>query len=85
MFRSSFFKILLNRLKPDGEILLATNMENYATEALEWGTNIWGLGLKRNFSFQEANKPVGYPRTHFEKKYLERGEICRELHFAKDL
>ncbi len=70
---------LLEALKPGNEnLVLATNIENYAQEALEGFTKIWGLKCVKNQS-----SPFDFEaRTHFEKKYLERGESCFNLVFS---
>lgn len=74
-FRMPFFEELLSKLKPDGTIELATNIEAYAEEAKRYAVH-WGLALA-------AETHPAEPRTHFEKKYLERGETCFDLIFRK--
>lgn len=69
--RMPFFELLVRRLMPDGEIHLATNLPSYADEVLRIAP-LWGLSA----SYFEIQ---GAPRTHFEKKYLERGERCLQI------
>lgn len=76
--RMPFFRRLIDVLKPGGTIELATNIESYAKEAVEYGRNAWNLEVVENKSFTERA-----PRTHFEKKYLLRGETCFNVIFRK--
>lgn len=75
-----FFTFLLTTLKPRGKIILATNMEFYAREAKDRMQKHWGLKLLED----RVVAPTESPRTHFEKKYLSRGEICWSLIFEKN-
>ncbi|MCB0351133.1 MAG: hypothetical protein KDD38_08105 [Bdellovibrionales bacterium] len=36
-----------------------------------------------HYDIRTYSQPVPYPRTHFEKKYLERNEICHNLIYIK--
>lgn len=73
--RMPFMERLLKSLKPGGEILLATNINDYAEEARAYFVGQWNLNLT---GFREL--PADFPaRTHFERKYLARGETCFEL------
>jgi tRNA G46 methylase TrmB len=71
-FRMPFMAKLLETLKPGGEITLATNIEAYFTEALRSAESDWNLELVS----QHQLRFDASPRTHFEKKYLERGQVC---------
>ena len=78
---SPFMGLLSRKLKPGARLTLATNVESYAREAAErlplpaeWG---WRLE-----SFAPIPPHAG-ARTHFEKKYLERGETCWNLVFTR--
>lgn len=75
-----FAQKLVETLKPGGELVLATNERFYADEAaLEWPRVGLGLADRRELG-------LGHPaRTHFEHKYLERGESCWDLTFVKGL
>lgn len=70
---------LIGVLKPGGEIYLATNERFYFEEARDFWISNWGLELIEEKTFTIATVPGGKPRTHFEKKYLNRGERCYEL------
>ena len=74
-FRMPFFSELLLKLKSGGTIELATNISAYALEAKLYAAH-WGLAL-----ISETHPQM--PRTHFEKKYLNRGETCFDLIFQK--
>jgi tRNA G46 methylase TrmB len=77
---SSFVSMLLTRLAANGELILATNLDWYATEAEEQFTRGWNLPLVQK---KILNTKIHIARTHFERKYLERGESCFNLVFKK--
>lgn len=74
-----FMNRLLETLKFDGELTLATNEKFYRDEALEYFVKVWGLKLKKENLLLRGD----LYRTHFEKKYLERDEVCYNLVFKK--
>ncbi len=82
--RMPFFQRLLETLAPGGTITLATNIESYFDEARVYGVEAWGLEIVGERRFNLATAPDEAPRTHFEKKYLERGETCFDVTFRKD-
>lgn len=76
-----FMEKVIETLKAGGTLRLATNERDYAEGAREFLKREWGLTLLE----EQQLKGVGAqsPRTHFEKKYLERGETCIDLLFQK--
>jgi tRNA (guanine-N7-)-methyltransferase len=76
-----FMGKLVQCLKEEGEIILATNERSYFEEAKEFMTGTWGLRMIEELQFTQENSPFRAPRTHFERKYLARGEICFQLRF----
>lgn len=72
-----FTSLLLRKLKPGAQLVLATNIQSYKEEAISVFRHVWGLSL---VSENEMTRH-GTPRTHFEKKYLERGQTCWNLVF----
>jgi tRNA (guanine-N7-)-methyltransferase len=74
-----FLKLLHRKLMPQGELILATNKEYYAREAQ---LKIPGTSPMTLEDVQLLGEDVT-PRTHFEKKYLARGERCWNLVFRK--
>ncbi|WP_019518658.1 tRNA (guanine(46)-N(7))-methyltransferase TrmB [Faucicola boevrei] len=72
-----FFEFLLSRLKVGGELILATNIADYADEALQKAVDIWQLPT------QKTTVPSDSERTHFEVKYLAREETCWQLTMQK--
>lgn len=78
-YNRPFLSTLLNKLAPQGELILATNLEWYAREALARLQVTWGMNP---IEFAPI-PPTVEPRTHFEKKYLERGETCWHLRMRK--
>lgn len=75
---SPFFQFLLSRLKEFGEIVLATNLQWYLTEAAESWTKTFDLKIVEQGE-------IGNFRTYtgFEEKYLMRGESCVYGRFQK--
>ncbi len=78
-FAMPFMSYMLETLKERGTITLATNMEFYYKEAKELAQKEWGLKIMMDEKISVTTKP----RTHFEKKYLARGEVCWNLVFQK--
>lgn len=72
-----FFEFLLSRLKTGGQITLASNIPNYIEEAQQQLIEVWKL------PFVKEVIPADSARTHFEIKYLERGELCQQLIITK--
>jgi len=82
--RSPFMHELLRKLKPTGTLQLATNIESYFREALLYGEEFWNLEVISQQNYKLASLPFPRPRTHFEKKYLERGEFCFDVVFKNN-
>lgn len=72
-----FFAFLLSRLKDNGRITLASNIQSYIDESFEKAVKVWQLTTTKN---QIASNSE---RTHFEVKYLARGENCWQLDMVK--
>lgn len=72
-----FFELLLSRLTIGGEIILASNIQTYIDEAQRMATSIWQLDCHK------SQVPPSSERTHFEVKYLARGEMCWQLDIKK--
>ena len=72
-----FFEFLLSRLKTGGTITLASNIPEYIDEAEQQVQNLWKLPFVKEVIRQDS------ARTHFEIKYLERGELCQQLIISK--
>ncbi len=77
--RSPFMHRLLEIMKPSGKLILTTNKKKYFDEALLWAEHAWKLECVENRSL--SAKDGVSPRSHFEKKYLQRGEVCYEAHW----
>ncbi len=72
-----FFEFLISRLQENGSITLASNIAEYIEEAEQQLQNVWKLPyIKQKIEPNSA-------RTHFEIKYLERGELCQQLVIQK--
>lgn len=67
-------------MKKGGALILATNETFYAEEAEEMLVEKWGLKLISKAKLE----PGTVARTHFEKKYLARGESCWNLEFRRN-
>ena len=60
-----------------GQITLASNIPEYIEEAQQQLIEVWKLPfVKERIADSSA-------RTHFEIKYLERGELCQQLIITK--
>ncbi|MDR3607914.1 MAG: SAM-dependent methyltransferase [Oligoflexia bacterium] len=70
-----FFARVVETLKVGGTVTLATNESFYYVAAKNYFTRVWGLEIVSDRSIA----PIEKPRTHFEKKYLSRGESCFDL------
>lgn len=68
-----FFEFLLSRMQDDGQIIIASNIADYIDEATQLLTDVWCL------PYQKSVIDPSSARTHFEIKYLSRGELCQEL------
>jgi tRNA G46 methylase TrmB len=78
-----FMGRLLEVLRPQGEITLVTNERFYFEEARAYYLRNWGLQSIEEITFVAKSVPGGLPRTHFEKKYLARGQECFQLRVRK--
>lgn len=79
--RSSLMHFIIESLKPLGKINIASNEAWYMDECKNYFENYWKLKLISNVDLsQEADFN---PRTHFERKYLKRNLICRNMIFQK--
>ena len=74
-----FFGFLLSRLKDDAEIILATNIASYMDNAQQQAEQLWQLPSQRSQVAADSE------RTHFEVKYLARGEVCWQLNMRKPI
>ncbi|MFV5404783.1 SAM-dependent methyltransferase [Acinetobacter sp. 228] len=72
-----FFEFLLSRLKTGGTITLASNIPAYIEEAETQVRELWKLPFVKEVIAADST------RTHFEIKYLERGELCQQLIISK--
>ena len=72
-----FFEFLISRLQTGGTITLASNIPEYIEEAEQQLLNVWKLPYQKEKIAQTS------ARTHFEIKYLERGELCQQLIMTK--
>lgn len=71
------FEFLLSRLKPDAKLILASNIQSYIDEAENMAMSVWQLPVVK------TQVPADSARTHFEAKYLARGETCWQLTIKK--
>lgn len=78
-FQMPFMNYLVETLKPGGTITLATNEKYYFDESRDNAEKIFGLKILEERTVESSEKP----RTHFEKKYLSRGETCYNLVLKK--
>lgn len=76
---STCLDLFATRIKPDGKLIICTNLNWYAEECAK------NIPQFHQFKLITRRKVSGYqkPRTHFEKKYLARGEHPTELIFVR--
>ena len=72
-----FFEYLLSRVEDGGTITVASNIPEYIEEAEQQLQKIWQLPYELQKIAQDS------ARTHFEVKYLERGELCQQVVIQK--
>jgi tRNA G46 methylase TrmB len=70
---------LVQLLKPSGTLEFATNLTDYAQELRQ----ALPQRLPLKLTVDKVIPPNTKARTHFEKKYLNRGETCQSLVFTK--
>lgn len=68
-----FFEFLISRVADNGTITLASNIPEYIHEAEQQLQQLWKLPYEKQIIAKDS------ARTHFEIKYLERGELCQQL------
>ncbi len=76
-----FMEKVIECLMPGGTIHVATNELFYAEESLEFMTQKWNLECIQNTVIEKSSGHIG--RTHFERKYLERGQVIYDQVFKK--
>lgn len=72
-----FFEFLLSRMQDQAKLILATNIQDYIEEAEQQAKDLWQLSP----AVTEVDR--NSQRTHFEVKYLARGETCWQLELVK--
>ena len=80
-YAMAFTPALIQILKPGGTLHLATNLPDYAGGARHHLSSGRGLRLLHD---RQLRGDTDVPRTHFEKKYLDRGETCFDLVFIRE-
>lgn len=79
----AFMKKLLDCMRFGSSLTLATNMRFYAEEARSYFCDIWGMQEILFETIQRDSHSCFVPRTHFEKKYFERGETLYNMILKK--
>lgn len=74
-----FMDFLFNTLQQSAPLTLATNIQSYFDEACEVFAIHSSVELQSSGKIDQNFKG----RTHFERKYLERGETCYQLKVKK--
>lgn len=72
-----YFEFLLSRMAVGARLVLASNINSYIEEAQRKLDDIWQLPVT------QRRVPSDSMRTHFEIKYLQRGEPCWQLDVIK--
>jgi tRNA (guanine-N7-)-methyltransferase len=79
-FQAPFMGRLVELMRPGGVLYFATNLEDYAKTSTAISSSL-GLKVLRGERIQSSTTPHFAPRTHFEKKYFERGETLFNFEF----
>ncbi len=82
--RMPFFSEILRCLKKGGMIHFATNEDFYAKEIEEFAAQTWNLRILEKKLVNDP-KAATTARTHFEKKYLERGQTIHSISLTNSL
>ncbi len=79
--RHAAFGELLTRIRLGGSVVIASNLPEYLEDACVLGADRWHLKAQCSplRLGDRGADGLRVPRTHFEKKYLERGEPCWEV------
>jgi tRNA G46 methylase TrmB len=77
-FNMPFMQFLLSRMQPNATLTLASNIASYLDEAEQQLIHVWQLPYTRTVVTTER-------RTHFEIKYMERGEPCGQIIVTKPM
>lgn len=72
-----FFEFLLSRMAVGGQIVIASNITDYIDECEVLLNTVWQL------PYTKTTIEPSSARTHFEIKYLARGELCQEIVITK--
>lgn len=77
-----FLDLLRDALVPDGRLVFATNINSYAEEILQMApTRGWLVAGDSRINIHDGCS--FHPRTHFERKYYDRGETLRHIELKK--
>lgn len=82
-FQMPFMSRLTEFMKPGASLYFATNLADYADEAMSLAPN-HHLRLSSSLQVDRTSHPEWKARTHFEKKYHDRGETLFDLVFKFD-
>ena len=82
---SNLIEIVVSTLKSGGKLIIATNIANYANEVRHWLPFKYPLILECERHLCRDDLVAGRHqfRSHFEKKYLEREDLCFDFEFRK--
>lgn len=81
-YNAPSFQRIVDAMKPNCLFHFATNLSDYA----ETGTSaahLFGLEIVSKSTLTKNSDPSFQPRSHFEKKYFERGETLYTYVFRK--
>ena len=84
LIKPAFIKTLAEKLKPKGEIHIATDYKSYALEMMDFFEKETTL-KNRNGTKVFLSQKDGTPKSKYEKKFLNAGERIFYLEFIKYL
>lgn len=77
--RMPFMACILDKLKQGGTLQMVSNEEWYWLEARSYLIKQWGFVIREEKKVNLDSYPNWKFRSHFEKKYLERGQTIYDL------
>jgi len=81
-YRAPSFQRIVEAMKPGALFHFATNLPDFAEGSLR-SADTFGLEVVSQSEFTKKSHPFFQSRSHFEKKYFERGEVLYAQQFQK--
>lgn len=83
-YKAPSFQRIVDAMKPGAQFHFATNLKEFAEESVK-AASCFGLDVASQTDITHKSHPQFSPRSHFEKKYFDRGEVLYSLQFLKKI